>query len=569
MPNRLYTLNELAEIETNNKIIVFAEENMESMYVFDLAKDIYDIVWHMANMPTYSELVYLICAENKTFTCYYIDSGIDLYTLYSIFDESVDMTSGLPVCTKSLSRGISIMKTSVLEILDEIAAEPGRNKKIEIVEKYKNHKEFKQVLKLTYDPYINFYMRDIPPEFLQRNNNQDELSTDLTNVLNELEHVIADRLITGYQAYYSVGMKVRNLTNKSDKEVVKRVLKRDLRCGINTSTINKVFGKSFIPTYPCLLGKNYDEKTIKKISWPAYSQTKADGVRVNIFVDDDVVEFRGRSGKEIFVHEHFDDEFKELFKNLYQDSRVVLDGEILVSAGKYDSDGNEMFMERKKGNGIVNKAIRGTISKKESEMFRFQLWDIIDMDKFVEKYDPMPYKDRLARLQKCIGLYQEMYGEACFDVIDTREVKNYHEAEVHFEECLSRGDEGTMLKNMDSVWEDKRSPNLIKFKAEKDADLKITQWNEGKGKWEGMVGSLVCESKDGEVVVNISGFTDKEREDITNNIDDYIGRIITVRYNERIKSKVKGREHLDSLFLPRFVEVRLDKDEADPSEKIT
>ena len=77
------------------------------------------------------------------------------------------------------------------------------------------------------------------------------------------------------------------------------------------------------------------------------------------------------------------------------------------------------------------------------------------------------------------------------------------------------------------------------------------------------MGALVCESNDGIIEVNVgSGFNDEHRKTIKE--QDILGKIITVKYNARIKSK-DGDE---SLFLPVFVEVREDKTEADNAEDI-
>jgi hypothetical protein len=73
-----------------------------------------------------------------------------------------------------------------------------------------------------------------------------------------------------------------------------------------------------------------------------------------------------------------------------------------------------------------------------------------------------------------------------------------------------------------------------------------------------MLGALICESEDGQLKVNVgSGFNDEDRKKLTK--ESVEGKVITVKYNARIQSK-NGDE---SLFLPIFVEVREDKDQAD------
>jgi hypothetical protein len=87
----------------------------------------------------------------------------------------------------------------------------------------------------------------------------------------------------------------------------------------------------------------------------------------------------------------------------------------------------------------------------------------------------------------------------------------------------------------------------------------VTRKNE---KW---FGSLICESSDGLVQTNVSGFSDADRERITKEMDEWIDKkIITVRANSLMPNDKGPRR----LFLPRFVEERLDKTEADSLEKI-
>ncbi len=156
--------------------------------------------------------------------------------------------------------------------------------------------------------------------------------------------------------------------------------------------------------------------------------------------------------------------------------------------------------------------------------------------------------------------------KATFWMIPTRVVNSVQEAVAHFEELLADGEEGTILKNYCGLWEDTRSKHLVKFKAEKDADMEIIGFNPGEGKFVGMVGSIQMASSDRLVECNISGFPDDLRKQITETQDELLGTIATVLYNERIKSK--ARTGVDSLFLCRFAEFRSDKTVANSSAEI-
>ena len=83
-----------------------------------------------------------------------------------------------------------------------------------------------------------------------------------------------------------------------------------------------------------------------------------------------------------------------------------------------------------------------------------------------------------------------------------------------------------------------------------------------------MVGSIQCASIDRGVEVNISGFSDELRQQITDTQSELMGTIVSILYNERIKSKDKNRANVDSLFLPRYAEFRSDKTVADHSKDI-
>ena len=144
-------------------------------------------------------------------------------------------------------------------------------------------------------------------------------------------------------------------------------------------------------------------------------------------------------------------------------------------------------------------------------------------------------------------------------LVVTREVQNYEEAQVWAKEVMAQGHEGIILKSTAGLYENKRVNHQLKIKAELEADLKVIGWVEGTGRNSGRLGALVVESADGAVKVNVgSGFTDEMRDEITK--DNIIGSIITVRYNEIIQDKNSSTK---SLFLPRFLEVRLDKNTAD------
>jgi ATP-dependent DNA ligase len=96
------------------------------------------------------------------------------------------------------------------------------------------------------------------------------------------------------------------------------------------------------------------------------------------------------------------------------------------------------------------------------------------------------------------------------------------------------------------------------MKAELEADLRVTGFLAGSGKYAGKIGSLLVESADGKVKSAVgTGLDDEER---SYDPSVFIGQIVAVKYNAMIEDKKTGAK---SLFLPVFVEVRDDKTVAD------
>ena len=137
----------------------------------------------------------------------------------------------------------------------------------------------------------------------------------------------------------------------------------------------------------------------------------------------------------------------------------------------------------------------------------------------------------------------------------------------HYLEVIKEGGEGTIVKTEDSLWKDGTSNKQLKVKMEFDVEVIVKGFNPGTpgNAFEDTLGSLYCESSDALLSVNVSGMTEKLRYEIWDNQDKYINRVITVRAHRVIKDKNKT---IYSLYLPRLIEFRDDKTEADSLEKI-
>ena len=439
---------------------------------------------------------------------------------------------------------------SISTIFDSLAADNSRLAKEAILTANKDNKELQRAIKLALDPLISFYIRKIPAY-----NKKAKGSRTLAWAMDTIQNEFATRNVTGNAAIELLTNVLESLY-EADAGVVEKIIKKDLRCGVSEATANKIWPK-LVSTYPVMLASGFDQKLVDKIKFPAYCQLKLDGMRFNAIVRNGTVEYRSRNGKELNIPSKlFSDALLKLAS--YYGANYVFDGELLVvdSAGKP--------LDRKTGNGILSKGVKGTMSDKEAAMVRVTLWDAIPFTVFQAGVFKTPYNERFMQLMQNVDFLKGVSAIGhLVDIVWTKEVNTQLEAQNIFEKFLAEGQEGTILKSKTNIWEDKRSKEQIKFKGELECDLVVVGWEEGTGKNKGRLGALVCESSDGLIQVNVgSGYSDEQREEYTKKV---IGKIVTVKYNARIKDRGDGVERL---FLPTFIEMREDKDLADSSKKI-
>lgn len=426
------------------------------------------------------------------------------------------------------------------KILTQLEATSSRLEKERILSANKSNATLREVVHLALNPLINFYIKKIP-EYSPRHPTQRPFNIDWA--LKELGR-LSRREVTGNDAIAHLHMILISLV-KEDSLVIEKIIKRDLRCGVSEATANKIW-KDLIPEYPVMLATAYSEKAVEKIRFPAYAQCKLDGMRFNAIVKGGEVEFFSRNGKTIDLLGELSKEFAAMAGK----KDVVFDGELLVA----DSMG--VPLDRKTGNGILNKAVKGTISKKEAALVRATLWDIIDYEEFCQGKSNKKYSERFERLLSL------KFSPRISDV-ESVEVKTLDEARKVFEDFLLDGQEGIILKDKSGIWENKRSKYQVKFKGELECDLLCVGWEYGTGKNIDRLGALKLESSCRTIKTSVgSGFSDDDRDNIKK---DVIGKVVTVKYNARIQDKRTGQQ---SLFLPIFLEIREDKTKADAAKDI-
>lgn len=93
------------------------------------------------------------------------------------------------------------------------------------------------------------------------------------------------------------------------------------------------------------------------------------------------------------------------------------------------------------------------------------------------------------------------------------------------DELVLKGAEGLMLHHRAAYYQDGRSTNLLKLKKHQDAEARVIAHIPGKGKYQGLLGSMLVELDSGLQFKIGSGFSDIQRQE-----PPPIGAIVTFKY---------------------------------------
>ena len=429
--------------------------------------------------------------------------------------------------------------TTIAQIIEELNLDNGSNYKMDILRKHKDNETLPRVLKMTYDKVSHTYgitMKNVP-EYKSVGNRK------LEDILDIIEAELVTRNTTGNSAMELL-TNLLGSTSTENAKIIEGVINRDLRINMGRSNINKVF-KGLIVKPPYMRCGIYTAKTAKKINFPGLVQLKADGMFQAVTVDQGTVTFTARSG-ETREFMHLVNDFKALEDGVYI-------GELLVHGEP----------NRALANGIIN-------SDDSKENVYMQLWDYVTLDEYSrgkDKKNKTFYIDRFTKLESIIENSPEINLDSNVVVIETHRVDNIKEAMSHTSRWMALGLEGAILKDDKNLFIDHTSPTQLKLKLEIDAEVRVTGFTQGKigTKREATFGALTFENDEGTIKGQTSGFTDKMITELHNNRDEYIGRVMTVQFNDI----TKGRDNdYYALSHPRFVEFRDDKNTTDTLERV-
>mgnify|MGYP002737956144 CR=1 FL=1 len=357
----------------------------------------------------------------------------------------------------------------------------------------------------------------------------------------ELADALYRRKITGNEARDAVKLAMDVATKPQWNDFFRRILIKDLRCGVSEKTVNKILKKTDIapvPVFECMLAHDSANHE-SKLSGVKLLEPKLDGVRCITVVDHEsrIVTQYTRNGK---VLENFSHITQALEQHIDDFARsYVLDGEVVS-----DSFQSLMKQVHRKDNVQAGDA-------------RLMLFDILPLTEFKAGRSVMGQRRRTRFLRDFKWIFDDT---GCVDIIpqiqvdlDTflgeEEFKDYNKAMVE------QGFEGIMIKEPAAKYECKRSTSWLKMKPFIEVSLTVTAVEEGTGRNAGRLGALICEGEDDgrNISVNVgSGFTDDGRVEGWESREQLVGQVVEVRAD----AVTQNQDGTYSLRFPRFLRFR-------------
>lgn len=133
--------------------------------------------------------------------------------------------------------------------------------------------------------------------------------------------------------------------------------------------------------------------------------------------------------------------------------------------------------------------------------------------------------------------------------------------ESTFAKVIEQGEEGLVIDISNAPYERKKGTTMYKMKPEITGDFKVIDLVPGKetSKYKDTLGAFVIEYKDN--TVNVSGIPDDLRDEVWNNKEFYLNKLIEVAYSYESEDE----DGKPSLRFPRFKRLRHDKNPDDIS----
>jgi len=426
------------------------------------------------------------------------------------------------------------MRTQPQDIIQKLEADNSRLGKEAILKQAHEEglPEFFEGLTMALDPLVTFGVKQVT-----------ELDNEWAgqgcewSLFKELADKLIARELTGHAARDAINLIKSTCTVEQWNGWYRRILIKDLRCGVSEKTVNKVVPGT-VPVFTCALAHD-SAKHEKKMTGKKQIEIKLDGVRVLVVIHDvngNKIEMYSRNGKQFHNFDHIIEEIRAVVREYPVPYPLVLDGEVM-SANFQDL----MKQVHRKDNVEANDAV-------------LHLFDTIPLGNFLNgSWDkPQSFRSLITKhwVEEHKAVLKHVQALDWEDVdLDTQEGQERFVALN--KAAVDGGYEGVMIKDVDAPYECKRTHAWLKAKPFIEVTLEVKDVEEGTGRNEGRLGALVCSGEDDGRMVQVncgSGFSDSDRDSFWNSRSSLIGQLVEVRAD----AITQNQDGTYSLRFPRF-----------------
>lgn len=431
----------------------------------------------------------------------------------------------------------AVQLNNAFKLLEAIGETNSRNEKIDIMQQGIGNKCLEKILLYTYNTYWTYNVRVLDDyDYITADPYENENSMLRFHVFFDMLDKLRNRDITGNEAIDSL-TEFFVTCNEEEGYWYYSVLLKDLDIGISEKTINKVFGRGFVPVFDCMLAKLFVEFPKKFVVL-----FKLDGYRCLAFNDKKGnVTLISRNGKQYFGFDDVEADIAKLPRG------YVYDGELLSKNNNFSAMQRQGTKKAKGKNATMN------------------VFDAISIEDFNKGKNNQPWLERRKFLVNNVkhANLENVSLLKSYGIFDSNDKDVEKRVDKIYNLALSMGYEGLITVDIDSPYMFKKGYHWQKIKPEETFDLTVVDFVEGSGKYVGTLGSIVVDFK-GNLVNVGSGLIDKPdsrkpekytRDHIWKNRSKFLNKTIEVKSQE----VTENLNNTPSLRFPVFLGFRFDK----------
>lgn len=398
---------------------------------------------------------------------------------------------------------------SIIEILELLESNNSRLFKEEILEQNIKNSLLRRVFVATFDPYVNYFVSKFKmPKFLGKSSDDDAAVSDF---LNFIADDLSTRKITGNAAKDAVVAKFAAFSSEALQKWCLRILLKNLRCGVSENTINKIWPKSinrFSVQLAEMLPSRFETGRgivlTEPIKYPVRVEPKLDGLRCIAVKHAGTVMLFTRSGTQLETLPRI----KAALENAPYDD-IVLDGE---SLGETWNDSASVMMSHK--------------TTKDDSNIVFHVFDAVPYEDWKSQTSSDLLEERVQLVKEMV----DIISSPAVRQVDGITVLNDSELMAFYKECMDKGYEGVMIKNLSMPYLFKRSNAVMKMKPVSTFEGIVVGHYEGNrgSKREGLWGGFNVLMTNGITTKVGGGFTDVQKAEIDMDPNAWIGKILEV-----------------------------------------